>query len=302
MTSPNPAPEAVPSGPAAAAPGSAAAAAFLFSVDLEDVRNGAPQGDRYPDRVPHNTYRYLEFLDAHQARCTFFTVGEVARRHPDLVREISARGHEIACHSDDHTHLQHHTPESFGDDLDRCLESFARAGIEGVTGYRAPAATLVESTAWAHEVLAERGFRYSSSVLAGRVGPRGWDAFGDDRPLWYQGLWELPFSLVRLPGMSLPFCAGVFFRALPFPLIRSRFRRRLRSGLPVTSYFHPFDIDDEQDRFQHPEIGPNPLLNWLMYYKRGAVLGRLERLAAQGWPIVPYQEYVEQVLEPSREG
>lgn len=282
--------------PSSAAP----AAAFLFSVDLEDVRSMFEGGHRYPDRVPHNTRRYLDFLARHRVRCTFFTVGDVARRHPSLVREIAARGHEIACHSSDHVHLDRQTPETFADDLDRCLEDFDRAGVGSVTGYRAPAGTLRRETAWAYDVLRGRGFRYSSSVIPSRVGSRGWSGFGSDRPTLRHGLWELPFSVTRLPGFNLPFCAGVFFRVLPFPLVRALFRRRLRAGDPVTGYFHPYDIDPDQDRFPHPEVGHNPALNWLMYRNRHAVLGRLEDLAGAGWPILPYSEYVERVLEGSK--
>jgi peptidoglycan-N-acetylglucosamine deacetylase len=272
---------------------------FLFSIDLEDIRSMFEGGHRFEERVPLNTGRYLDFLERHGMRCTFFTVGDVARRHPELIREIVARGHEIASHSSDHVTLDRHDPASFRDDVLRCLDDLARAGAERVAGFRAPAASLTAETAWAYDVLAELGFTYSSSVIAARTPTYGWSEFGPDRPSKRFGIWELPISLTRFPLLNLPFCGGVFFRVLPFALVRQLFVSRLRRGEPVLGYFHPYDIDDQQERFMHPQIGGSRLYNWLMYRNRHAVLERLEALTANGVVGIPYAEYVERVLEPN---
>ncbi len=270
---------------------------FLFSLDLEDIRTLIPDGHRYAERVPTNTERYLEYFARHGVRCTFFTVGDIARRYPSLVQRIIAEGHEIACHSSDHVPLDRHNPQSFRKDLERCLEDFARAGAEHVVGFRAPIASMTRETRWAYEILRELGFLYSASVLAARSPLYGWPDFGPDRARIEGGMWELPVSLSGLPGFGIPFAGGVYFRILPLPLIQHLFRRRISRRQPVIGYLHPYDIDTEQERFMSPEINGNRVYNWLLYRNRGDVFRRLDKLLEQGATIVPYAEYVENTLE-----
>lgn len=265
---------------------------FLFSVDLEDIRRLVPDGPRLADRVETTTEAYLDFLRRHGGRCTFFTTGDVARRYPALVKQIAAEGHEIACHSSDHVPLDRHDPDSLREDLECCLEAYAQAGVEGVRGFRAPVGSMTGETRWAYEVLAKLGFRYSASVLAARSPLYGWPEFGPDVPRVEGGLWELPVSLSRLPGLRVPFAGGVYFRVLPFPLVRRLFRRRLAEGHPVIAYLHPYDLDTEQERFSFPELDGSRLYNWLMYRNRHRVLPRLEQLMGMGAPIVPFADYV----------
>jgi polysaccharide deacetylase family protein (PEP-CTERM system associated) len=270
----------------------AARAAFLFSVDLEDVRSMIPGGERYRERVPANTERLLEYLARHDKRCTFFTVGDVARAYPELLRAIASQGHEIACHGDTHATLERLGPEGFVADLARSMESFAAAGVPRPVGYRAPVGSLTAATRWAYPILHEHGVRYSSSVVCARSIFYGWPEFGLDTPRCLDGIWELPLSLTRTPGPRIPIAAGVYLRNLPLPLIELAFRRRLAAREPVIAYLHPFDIDTEQERFMHPELRENRLLNWLMYRNRDDVFRRLDRLFANGAPVLPYAEYV----------
>jgi polysaccharide deacetylase family protein (PEP-CTERM system associated) len=266
--------------------------AFLFSVDLEDVRSMIPDGARHSERVPANTGRLLEFLARHDKRCTFFTVGDVARAYPELLRTIVSRGHEIACHGDSHIPLDRLGLAGFRDDLERSLASFAAAGIPRPVGYRAPVGSLTAATRWAHGVLRERGFAYSSSVVSARSPLYGWPDFGGDHPRRIDGLWELPLSLLRVPGLRIPFAAGVYLRNLPLPLIDRTLRRRAAAGEPIVAYVHPYDIDTDQEHFMHPELGDSRFLNALMYRNRGDLLRRLERLFASGLRVMPYAEYV----------
>ena len=273
-------------------------APFLFSIDLEDIRTLVENGHRYADRVPASVDRYLEFLARRDMRCTFFTVGDVARRYPELVGRIVGAGHEIGCHSSDHVTLDRHDRESFREDLQRNLDDLRAAGAEDVQGFRAPMFSLTRETAWAYEVLAELGFRYSSSVLAARSPVYGWPGFSS-RCTWREpGLWELPLSLVRLPLVTVPVAGGVYFRVLPFPLVRRLFRRGLSGSEPVVGYFHPYEVDDEQEWFLHPEPVNSRFYTWLMYRNRSGVFPRLERLLDEGATIVPYAEYVTRELAP----
>jgi polysaccharide deacetylase family protein (PEP-CTERM system associated) len=272
---------------------------FFFSIDLEDIRLLVPGGERYRERVPENTHRYLDLLARHDLRCTFFTTGDVARRYPELVSQIAAAGHEIACHSSDHLPLDRHSRASFREDLLRCRDDFGRAGVTDCKGFRAPIASLFEETRWAYEVLQELGFVYSASVLAAEHPLYGWPSFGSDQPRRIEGIWEIPISLSRIPGLDVPFAGGVYFRVLPFVLVRRLFERRSAAGRPVFGYLHPYDIDSEQERFMHPEIGDSAFYNWLLYWNRSGTLRRCDALFRDGWQVRRYDEYVERLLRAS---
>ena len=138
---------------------------YLFSVDVEDARLMVPNGQRYRPRVEPMTLRYLDWLDRYGFSATFFVVGDIARNHPDLVREIARRGHELGCHSNRHVPLDQQTPSEFREDLVACLEALARCDAGPVVGYRAPTFSLTQRTQWAYEILAAHGIQYSSSVL-----------------------------------------------------------------------------------------------------------------------------------------
>lgn len=262
---------------------------YLFSVDLEDIRSRVADRQHLSERVPQNTARFLDFLEKHQTRCTFFTTGDVARRYPELVGQIARAGHEIGCHTSDHVPLDQQTPASFREDLLRCQDDYVRAGAEPAVGFRAPSGSLIASTSWAYEVLRDLGFEYSASVVATANPIYGWPDFGPDEPCLREGVVELPVSLSRLPGLVVPFLSGVYFRNLPFPLIRALYRRRLSRGGPVVSYLHPYDVDTEDGRFPFPDL--NPFFGWLMYRNRDRVFPRLHSIFAEQAPVVTYRDF-----------
>jgi peptidoglycan/xylan/chitin deacetylase (PgdA/CDA1 family) len=176
-------------------PPSSAKPIFLPAVDLEDVRLLMPDGERYVDRVPANTIRYLDFFKQQKIRATFFTVGEVALRHPELIARIAGEGHEVASHSMRHTPLDQMTADTFMEDTERSLDALKRAGITRVEGFRAPVFSLTERTAWAHERLGRLGFIYSSSVLPAQNPLFGWPGFGAACRKMDGGIWEIPMSV-----------------------------------------------------------------------------------------------------------
>jgi polysaccharide deacetylase family protein (PEP-CTERM system associated) len=264
---------------------------LLLSVDLEDVRSWVKDGHRYRDGVVENTRRYLAHFKGWGVKATFFTVGEVARRYPQLIGEIVEAGHELACHGDVHLQIDKMTPQQFRSDMQRNLTALEAAGAKDVVGFRAPTFSLTARTVWAHEVLADLGFTYSSSVLPAGNPLYGWPEFGKEARKVAGGLWELPVTLHTIPGMPLPIAGGVYFRVLPFFLTRWAIGKNIGQGLPVVTYFHPYDIDTEQERFMHPDLGDKKHLNMLMYIGRAKVLGRLNVLH-QSFPFQAYGEYV----------
>ncbi len=264
---------------------------ILLSVDLEDVRDWVRDGAGYREAVPENTRNYLRQLKKWGAKATFFVVGEVARRYPLLIGEILAEGHELACHGDIHLQLDKMTPQEFRADMQRNLSALEDAGGKGIKGFRAPTFSLTARTPWAHEILADLGFTYSSSVLPASNPLYGWPEFGKEARRMAGGIWELPVTLHELPGLSVPMAGGVYFRVLPFFLTRWAIGKSLGKGMPVITYFHPYDIDTKQERFMHPDLGDKKHLNLLMYIGRAKVLKRLDVLH-RSFAFQAYDEYV----------
>ena len=256
-----------------------------------------PNGLDYSDGILRTMSRYLDFFERSGSRCTFFTLGSIARSHPELIREIVKRGHEIACHGNDHIPLDRHDPNSFRSDLERNLDQLHKAGANDVYGFRAPMLSITQKTSWAYEILENLSFRYSSSVLPARNPLYGWPEFSYDPCRTETGFWEIPLSLTRLPVLNVPFVGGVYFRNLPFMIIKHVFQRESKAGRSVTGYSHPFDIDTDQECFMHPELQNNRFYNWLMYRNRSKVFPRLEKLLASGIPIRRYIDFVTDTLE-----
>ena len=267
--------------------------AYLFSVDLEDVRLSVPEGLRHRERVPANARTFLRWLARHEFTCTFFVVGNVAEMYPDLVREIAGQGHEIACHSLNHTPLDRQTVDELRVETERGLEALHRAGADRVRGFRAPTFSLIERTQDRYEVLAGLGFTYSSSVLPARNPLYGWPEFGPRPRRVEAGLVEIPMSVGRVGPLQLPFAGGIYFRVLPEAVIVRHFRNHDPRNGPPRGYFHPYDLDTEQERFMHPEINDNRFYNWLMFRNRDKVIARLDRLVQLGWRVMRYEEYVD---------
>ena len=269
-------------------------ALYLFSVDVEDPRIGLPDGEKLPPRVPQMVDTFLELLARSGAKGTFFVVGEVARRHPEVVRSIAGAGHELGCHSDLHVPLDRQDRARFREDLLRNLEALRSAGAGAVSGYRSPCFSLTAETRWAYEVLAELGFLYSSSVLPAPSPLYGWPGFGTD-PRIVDGIVELPVTLLPLRLLPLPI-GGVYFRALPRFLLRWALGRRRARGKAVLGYHHPYDIDTEQS-FTHAGFRRWGLYDLLMRANRGGVLPRLEMARRMGFSFAPYGPYAAGVRE-----
>lgn len=265
--------------------------AVLLGIDLEDVRDWVEDGFSYREAVPANTRRYLDQFAAWGVKATFFVVGEAARRYPRLIAEIAAAGHEIACHGDKHLQLDKLSPQRFKEDLRNNVLALQDAGGKAVHGFRAPTFSLTEKTAWAHDVLAEEGFIYSSSVLPARNPLYGWPEFGRAARELRKGFWELPITLQNTLGLATPVAGGVYFRVLPFLLTKWAISRTIKAGQPVLTYFHPYDIDTQQERFMHPDLGGKKHLNLLMYIGRDKVFSRLNALRGR-FPFLSYREYV----------
>lgn len=270
---------------------------YLFSVDVEDPRLDLPDGETLPARVPALIDSYLDFLRRNDGKGTFFFVGEVARRHRDLVGRIAAEGHEIGCHSDSHVPLDRLGQARFRDDVLRNLDALRAAGAAEVSGYRAPCFSLTAETGWAYEMLAGLGFAYSSSVLPARSPLYGHPGFGTG-PRLIEDVVELPVTLLPFRILPVPI-GGLYFRVLPRPILRRALATHRRRGEAVASYHHPYDIDTEQS-FTHSGFRRWSPFDLLMRANRGAVLPRLEMTASLGFSFAAYGPHARRVGEELR--
>ena len=226
-------------------------------------------------RVERNTERCLELFDAAGVKATFFTLGWVAARYPALMRRIVEGGHELASHGWDHQRVFTMTPAEFRADLARTRATLEDASGAKVTGYRAPSFSIDARTPWAHPILAEEGYAYSSSVAPLKHDHYGWPEAPRfaHRPVAGAALIELPATIAKVAGRSVA-TGGGFFRLFPSAFTDWATREVNRAeDRPAVFYFHPWEVDPDQPRVRHA-----PLKSRLRHYSRlGAMAGKLER-------------------------
>jgi len=262
---------------------------LTITFDLEDNRRDAEQEPRFVAM----TERFLDFADRHALRATVFIVGELARTHPRLVREVAARGHEIGLHGLRHVALGDVGPNELREGRE-LLEDVAQAPVRG---FRAPIFSLTPRTAWAIEDLHACGFDYSSSVLPAASPLHGWPGAPRTPFRWTNGLVELPVPVAGVGRATIPFLGGIYVRYVP-TWIGIRWMRRLDPGVALWSYLHPYDLDPEEPFFVLPYAGW--LTSRLLHMRRGKTLTRIERLLeAAGGAGPPLVEQLERVgFEP----
>jgi peptidoglycan-N-acetylglucosamine deacetylase len=247
---------------------------LIFTLDLED-HLGTYERDA---RFVRNTISVLDLLDCLNVRGTFFVVARIAETHPQLVREVAVRGHEIACHSYDHVPITSETPASFAIKLRKAKELLEQIASHKVAGFRAPIFSLTHATLWAVEVIGEAGFEYSSSVLPAPNPLYAFDGAPRTPFCWPNGLLEFPVPVASFLGVRLPFLGGVYFRYLPWSMISAAMR-----GLPADvvkwAYLHPYDFDVEEPFGRMP--GTSLATNLICWLHRGTTNRRVTKLFAK---------------------
>ncbi len=259
--------------------------ANALSVDIEEwFQVGAFETvltrDDWPaleSRVAANTSRVLDLFARAGVKGTFFTLGWVAERQPALIRRIVAEGHEIASHGWDHLRVFRMDARQFRADIRRARAAIEDAAGVAVTGYRAPSFSIDARSAWAHPILAEEGYAYSSSVAPVAHDHYGWPeaprfAY---RPLAGSPLVELPVTTAEVGGRRFAAGGGGFFRLYPYAVSRWAVARvNGAEQRPAVFYFHPWEVDPDQ-----PRMARAPLKSRLRHYSRlGAMEAKLERL------------------------
>jgi len=257
-----------------------------MTCDVEDyfqVSAFAPYIDRasWPDRecrVEANMERILALFERQGVRATFFTLGWIAERYPQLVRRIVAGGHELASHGYGHLRASDQTRAEFANDIRSAKALLEDIGGQAVLGYRAPSFSIGRANLWALDELLEAGYRYSSSIY-----PIAHDHYGMPEaprfafyPNGPDGLLEVPITTVNMLNRNLPAGGGGYFRLLPYALSRWMMAKVNRDDRqPALFYFHPWEIDTAQPR---PE-GLDAKSRFRHYINIDRMESRLEALA-----------------------
>ena len=232
---------------------------FVLTFDFEDWhqlvnrRLGRPDWRRGSDDFARHLGSVLDSLDDLGVRATFFVAGVAADRHPQALREVAARGHELACHGYEHRRAFQQSPGEFRDDVARAVETIVRIGDVVPIGYRAPWFSITRRAPWAHEILRELGFRYDSSLYDSPFVPERMRPI-PPQPFTVAGeaLWEFPIAVWRCGRASLPVGGGAYWRAIPRPALwRALDSVARRSAFPVL-YFHPYEWAEEALQIELP--------------------------------------------------
>jgi len=238
-------------------------APVTFSLDLEDHR-------------PNNAGGH---------RATVFVVGELGRSHRSLVHSIAQRGHEVALHAWRHVPLTDVDPDTFRAETAQAIDVLSQATGHAVAGFRAPTASLVPASAWAVDVLGDLGLTYSSSVIPAHNPLFGWPGAPRDVFRWPNGLVEVPLPVAGVGPVALPHLGGMYFRALPWPMVWAA-RQSLERHSAPSMYCHPYDFDPDEPRWAVGDVPP-----WgrrLLWYNRRRMFAKVSRLLAGpvGPPLV----------------
>ena len=260
-----------------------------LTVDVEDyfhVAALAPSVHRdswisRESRVVGNTQKLLAILEEFDVRGTFFVLGWVAERYPQLVRDIAAHGHEIACHGYSHRLVYEQSPQEFYQETHRAKNLLQEITGSAVLGYRAASYSIVRKSLWALDILVELGFVYDSSIFPVRHDRYGiHDAERAPHRMATptgKSIVEWPLVTARILGFRLPVAGGGYFRLFPYGLSRwglaSINRRELR---PFVFYLHPWEIDPAQ-----PRVSASWLSRFRHYTNLGKCEERLRRLLAE---------------------
>jgi len=231
---------------------------------------------KFPSRVEQNMDRILAMFDAANVKGTFFTLGCVAQKHPEIARKICAEGHELASHGWMHHRVREQSQQQFAKDIRQTKDFLEDLTGSAIKGYRAASYSIDETTPWAHDELLEAGYQYSSSVV-----PISHDHYGIPQAPRFpfnvapSGMLEIPVSTYRLAGANRPCGGGGWFRLYPYAVSKHALKHvNEQEAKPAVFYFHPWEIDPDQPR----QEGLGLKTRVRHYFNLSSMEPRLERL------------------------
>ena len=267
----------------------------FLTVDVEDWFHttaleqyvGFNQWDHLKSRVETNVHKMLEILRVKQTRATFFVLGWVAERFPALVKEISAHGHEVACHGYRHRLISDLSRPQFKEYLERSKKILEDLTGKSILGYRATSFSIVKDTLWALDFIKESGFVYDSSIFPIRHDIYGIRDFPRFPFVHANGLIEIPPPTFHILGRNLPIAGGGYFRLYPYWLTKIGIISMNRAGFPATIYLHPWELDPDCPKIRQADWRTR----LRQYVNLGRTMTRLEKLL-KDFSFAPIQEHL----------
>ncbi len=215
-----------------------------LTVDVEDwPQSTLDHALPITKRAVTNTRRMLELFERCGVCGTFFVLGRLARKFPDIVREIADAGHEIGSHGYSHKPVFKIGPQEFTQELDYSVKLLEDITGQRVCGYRAPDFSITEDSLWALDILADRGLVYDSSVMPVKMRRYGIDRFPREIHQRDNGLIEVPLSTISLAGSRWPVAGGGYLRLYPYSITARAVRHLQAEGIPAIVYLHPYELD-----------------------------------------------------------
>ena len=226
-------------------------------------------------RLGRLTATILDLLKRHNVKATFFVVGYLGEKYPDLIEMIHKHGHHIGSHSYQHDLIRNMSEREFAQDLKKSIDILRNITNKKPDAFRAPVWSYdPEKCSWFWKILNNNGIVYDSSIF-----PSETFMYGDgSEPRFLNkrefGIIEIPPSTIRFLNMNIPFCGGFYLRAIPYWIVKSLISLMNNSGNSVVIYFHPYDIDKELVKIE----GQNKLNNIINHYNVKSNLNKLENL------------------------
>jgi polysaccharide deacetylase family protein (PEP-CTERM system associated) len=261
--------------------------AHVFTVDVEEYFQvhafasnvSMDDWDTLPSRVEQNVDEFLDLLGERDVYGTFFVLGWIADRHPDVIRRLAAAGHEIASHGWSHRRLTDMSRDEVREELRSSKRILEDLSGQSVRGFRAPGFSLTPGMEWVFDALLEEGYLYDSSLFPIRRPAYGYPGIPDAPHLISRNggtLLELPLATWNWQGLRLPAAGGGYFRQFPYEVTRRALQQNAVRGVPATFYLHNWEVDVDQPRLSVP------LLSRIRHY-RGIqkVRDRLQRLLSE---------------------
>lgn len=276
-----------------------------FTVDVEDgvsiaMRDVFSKKVEQTDRVVTHTTRILDLLEEYETKATFFVLGEVAEKFPELVRSISMKGHELGVHGYHHLQFFRMNPKEAYRELSEAKKLIEDLSGQQVLGHRAPAFSITPETEWGLDVIADVGFTYDSSIMPVRGRRYGWSGFSKEittvqTPAGSQII-EVPLSVAPFLGREIPVCGGGYLRLFPFGFTKRMFEK-IAKKRPVILYMHPYELDTKPyPDYYFEELNDAGFLKrnkmksaWI---NRKTVFSKLEKLL-ECYQFVPVKDLIE---------
>lgn len=254
----------------------------ILTFDIEDwfhlldvkATESEESWEQYPARIYDNMDRIFKLLEDTKQPATFFCLGWIARRYPDIIKRIDEAGYEIATHSDLHQLAYKQTPAIFEQDLERSVKAIEDLIGKKIIGYRAPGFSLKKENTWVFEILAKLGIEQDCSIFPAKRGHGGFAEFGTAEPCWVSSggikLKEFPINLQSVLGQKIIFSGGGYFRFFPQRMLKKLFKES-----PYTmTYFHPRDFDAGQPKVE----GLSAVRKFKSYYGLDKALPKLQEV------------------------